>query len=160
MPNANPTARFNLNNIGKQVLFLDRGYGTDGTDKYKYGFFKDVTGNGRYLYVIDTYTPLTPDIGVVDISTAPNILNAKFFATGYLGPVIFYATTTTVYYAQYGSNAISIPVAVGGGIRSSEEVRQAYQAGADLVILGNGCEKKPELLREATIVRDLLRKEL
>jgi putative glycerol-1-phosphate prenyltransferase len=55
---------------------------------------------------------------------------------------------------------ISIPVAVGGGIRSSEEVRQAYLAGADLVILGNGCEKNPELLREATVVRDLLRKEL
>jgi putative glycerol-1-phosphate prenyltransferase len=55
---------------------------------------------------------------------------------------------------------ISIPVAVGGGIRTSDEVREAYLAGADLVILGNGCEKNPELLRDATRVRDLLRKEL
>jgi hypothetical protein len=144
MPNANPTARFNLNNIGKQVLFLDRGYGTDGTDKYKYGFFKDVTGNGRYLYVIDTYTPLTPDIGVVDISTAPNILNAKFFATGYLGPVIFYATTTTVYYAQYGSNAISIPVVgftapAGEVITSMRLFKSEANSGAGL-LTENDCK--------------------
>jgi geranylgeranylglyceryl phosphate synthase family protein len=54
---------------------------------------------------------------------------------------------------------ISIPIAVGGGIRTGNEVRQAYMAGADLVILGNGCEKKPELLSEASRIRDLLRKE-
>ena len=56
-------------------------------------------------------------------------------------------------------NNVSIPLAVGGGIRNSEEVRQAYLAGADLVILGNGCEKNPELLREASRIRDLLRKD-
>jgi len=53
---------------------------------------------------------------------------------------------------------ISIPIAVGGGIKSAEDVRQAYLAGADLVILGNGCEKKPGLLQEASRVRNLLRK--
>lgn len=52
---------------------------------------------------------------------------------------------------------ITIPIAVGGGIRTGEEIRQAYMAGADLVILGNGCEKKPDLLREASHIRDLLR---
>jgi putative glycerol-1-phosphate prenyltransferase len=55
---------------------------------------------------------------------------------------------------------ISIPLAVGGGIRTGDEVRQAYEAGADIVILGNGCEKKPEFLREAARVRDTLRKNL
>jgi putative glycerol-1-phosphate prenyltransferase len=55
---------------------------------------------------------------------------------------------------------ISIPLAVGGGLKTADHVRQAYMAGADLVILGNGCEKKPGLLKEATLVRDLLRKEL
>jgi geranylgeranylglyceryl phosphate synthase family protein len=55
---------------------------------------------------------------------------------------------------------ISIPIAVGGGIRTSDEVRQAYKAGADLVVLGNGCEKRPEFLKEAARVRDALRKDL
>ena len=49
---------------------------------------------------------------------------------------------------------ISIPLAVGGGIKSKDEVEDIYNAGADLIILGNGCEKNPELLREACRVRD------
>ena len=53
---------------------------------------------------------------------------------------------------------INIPLAVGGGIRSEKEVEQVFMAGADLVILGNGCEKNPDLLRDACMVRDKIRK--
>ena len=49
---------------------------------------------------------------------------------------------------------ISIPLAVGGGIKSKDEVEAIYNAGADLIILGNGCEKNPELLNEACRIRD------
>jgi putative glycerol-1-phosphate prenyltransferase len=49
---------------------------------------------------------------------------------------------------------ISIPLAVGGGIKSKDEVEDIYNAGADLIILGNGCEKNPELLNEACRIRD------
>jgi geranylgeranylglyceryl phosphate synthase family protein len=52
---------------------------------------------------------------------------------------------------------ISIPVAVGGGIRRPEEVESIFRAGADLIVLGNGCEKNPELLREACKVRNTFR---
>jgi geranylgeranylglyceryl phosphate synthase family protein len=52
---------------------------------------------------------------------------------------------------------ISIPLAVGGGIRNKEEVGNIFKAGADLVVLGNSCENKPDLLREACEVRDALR---
>lgn len=51
---------------------------------------------------------------------------------------------------------VNIPVAAGGGIRSGKEVEDIFMAGADLVILGNGCEKNPALLREACKVRDRL----
>ena len=51
---------------------------------------------------------------------------------------------------------VSIPVAVGGGIRSEEEVEEIFRAGADLVILGNGCEENPGLLKAACLVRDRL----
>jgi phosphoglycerol geranylgeranyltransferase len=53
---------------------------------------------------------------------------------------------------------ISIPLAVGGGIKNKEQVEEIFKAGADLIILGNGCEKNPELLVEACRVRDKFRK--
>jgi phosphoglycerol geranylgeranyltransferase len=52
---------------------------------------------------------------------------------------------------------ISAPLAVGGGIRNKTEVEEIYRAGADLIVLGNGCEKNPGLLAEACTVRDKVR---
>lgn len=52
---------------------------------------------------------------------------------------------------------VSIPIAVGGGIRNKKEIEEIFNAGADTIILGNGCEKNPELLRDACRVRDKLR---
>ena len=52
---------------------------------------------------------------------------------------------------------ISIPLAVGGGIRNKEEIEEAFEAGADLIILGNGCEKDPGLLTNACKIRDKFR---
>lgn len=52
---------------------------------------------------------------------------------------------------------ISIPVAAGGGIRNQGEVENIFKAGADLIILGNGCENNPGLLADACRVRDNLR---
>jgi len=53
---------------------------------------------------------------------------------------------------------VLIPIAVGGGIRNKKEIEEIFNAGADTIILGNGCEKNPELLRDACRVRDRLRK--
>jgi phosphoglycerol geranylgeranyltransferase len=52
---------------------------------------------------------------------------------------------------------ISIPIAVGGGIKTAKEIEEFYNAGADLIILGNGCEKRPDLLSEACKIRDKYR---
>lgn len=52
----------------------------------------------------------------------------------------------------------SLPLAVGGGIRAGAEVEKIFSAGADLIILGNGCEKNPDLLRSACSIRDQFRK--
>ncbi len=49
---------------------------------------------------------------------------------------------------------ISVPLAVGGGIRKRKEVEDIFTAGANLIILGNGCEKNPDLLADACKVRD------
>ncbi len=52
---------------------------------------------------------------------------------------------------------IKIPLVVGGGIRSKGEIEDIFNAGADTIILGNGCEKNPGLLKEACRVRDMFR---
>ncbi len=52
---------------------------------------------------------------------------------------------------------ISVPLAVGGGIRTKKEVEDIFSAGADLIILGNGCEKDPDLLADACAIRDKIR---
>jgi len=52
---------------------------------------------------------------------------------------------------------ITIPLAVGGGIKSGSEIEEIFNAGADLIILGNGCEKNPGLLTEACRIRDKFR---
>jgi putative glycerol-1-phosphate prenyltransferase len=54
---------------------------------------------------------------------------------------------------------VSIPVAVGGGLKSTGQISETFSSGANLVILGNGCEKNPGLLSEACLLRDNLRKE-
>lgn len=52
---------------------------------------------------------------------------------------------------------VSIPVAVGGGIKTKKEIEVIFKAGADLIILGNGCEKNPDLLFDACRIRDKFR---
>lgn len=53
---------------------------------------------------------------------------------------------------------ISVPIVVGGGIRAKDQIVEIFEAGADIIILGNGCEKRPELLIDACLVRDEFRK--
>ena len=43
---------------------------------------------------------------------------------------------------------ISIPLIVGGGIRTIEALKNAYASGADVVVVGNILEEKPELYHE------------
>jgi phosphoglycerol geranylgeranyltransferase len=41
---------------------------------------------------------------------------------------------------------ISVPLIVGGGIRTPQQAAQACNAGADMIVVGNIIEKEPELL--------------
>jgi len=52
---------------------------------------------------------------------------------------------------------INVPLAVGGGLRRNEEISAAFNSGANLIILGNGCENNPDLLTEACSIRDKFR---
>ncbi len=50
--------------------------------------------------------------------------------------------------------AISVPLIIGGGLSNPEDIKKAYDAGADMVVLGNGYEDDPGLLEEAVKIRD------
>ncbi len=43
---------------------------------------------------------------------------------------------------------ISLPMLIGGGIKTDQQLKAAYSAGADMVIIGNALEKNPDLLNE------------
>jgi putative glycerol-1-phosphate prenyltransferase len=49
---------------------------------------------------------------------------------------------------------ISLPLMVGGGIRSAENAKELFAAGADMIVVGNAVEKDPELIRVFCEVRD------
>jgi len=44
------------------------------------------------------------------------------------------------------SGAISVPLIVGGGIKSAEKVKENLAAGADLIVIGNAFEHDPSLM--------------
>lgn len=51
-------------------------------------------------------------------------------------------------------DVVSIPIIVGGGLDTEHKVEQAFGAGADMVVTGNGCEQDPTLITTACRVRD------
>ncbi len=59
---------------------------------------------------------------------------------------------------RYVKNNISIPLIVGGGITSVELARNAWQAGADVVVVGNALEKEPGFIKELCLAKDELNK--
>jgi phosphoglycerol geranylgeranyltransferase len=51
---------------------------------------------------------------------------------------------------------ISLPLMVGGGIRTTEKALEVFDAGADMIVIGNALEKEPGLIKEFCEARDSL----
>jgi len=49
---------------------------------------------------------------------------------------------------------ISLPLIVGGGIRTTETAAEIYRAGADMIVVGNVLEKEPGLIGEFISIKD------
>ena len=45
---------------------------------------------------------------------------------------------------------LSIPLIVGGGLNSKEKIKSAIEAGADVIVIGNGVQKSLDLMSEAS----------
>lgn len=48
---------------------------------------------------------------------------------------------------------VKAPVFVGGGLDTTDKVREAFETGADLVVVGNSIEKDPDFLAEVLEVK-------
>lgn len=88
-------------------------------------------------------------------STKPDIAVATALAGEQLGLKLIYleagsGACTPVPAELIGmvKSHISIPLVVGGGLRSPEQVEAAFDAGADMVVVGNGVEGNPDLLSQ------------
>lgn len=53
---------------------------------------------------------------------------------------------------------ISLPLVVGGGIRTAEAALELFSAGADMIVVGNAMEKDPGLIQAFCEARDALNK--
>jgi putative glycerol-1-phosphate prenyltransferase len=49
---------------------------------------------------------------------------------------------------------ITIPLITGGGLDSADKIDKAFTSGADMVVIGNGCEQNPSLIGDACRIRD------
>jgi putative glycerol-1-phosphate prenyltransferase len=53
------------------------------------------------------------------------------------------------------AEAISVPLIVGGGIKSPEKAAAGFRAGADVLVVGSAIEQNPGLIREMAAARAL-----
>ena len=49
---------------------------------------------------------------------------------------------------------IKIPLITGGGLNSVAKIDEAFSAGADMIVIGNGCEQNSLLVVDACLIRD------
>ncbi|MCB0380616.1 MAG: geranylgeranylglyceryl/heptaprenylglyceryl phosphate synthase [Flavobacteriales bacterium] len=90
----------------------------------------------------------------------PDIAAATALAGEYLGLKMIYIdggsgaqkTISTEMIKQVKS-VLSIPLIIGGGIKSAMQANDIYQAGADIIIIGNGAEENRSLIQEIADVR-------
>jgi putative glycerol-1-phosphate prenyltransferase len=50
--------------------------------------------------------------------------------------------------------SLDIPLIIGGGIKSAQTATEVYNAGADIIVIGNGAEKNRNLIEEISIARN------
>lgn len=105
---------FDLRNIGKDMLYM-----TNGASNYTYAFFKEKTGTGRWLYVVD-FTKSSDAgnlaVGAYNMTDLPDAAQAKFYQVSGFGGYAYYATTDKIYnYAYRNANTASIAFQMPAG---------------------------------------------
>jgi phosphoglycerol geranylgeranyltransferase len=107
-------------------------------------------------YISNTYPiPRTKDDIAVCTAIAGEMLGMKLIfmdaGSGALQPI------STNMISAVSAN-ISIPLIIGGGIRTPEKVAENFAAGADIVVVGNAIEHDPGLIKEMAAIRRITTK--
>lgn len=61
-----------------------------------------------------------------------------------------YGRNSLLDFISFSVNTISIPLTVGGGVRSIEDIRKILRAGADKIAINTAAIRNPELIKEAS----------
>lgn len=98
------------------------------------------------LYMSNTYPiPAQKDDIAVCTALAGELLGLKLI---YLDAGSGAKTPVSESMIEAVSGAISVPLIVGGGIRTPEKVAANIRAGADIIVVGNAIEQDPGLIQE------------
>ncbi len=107
-------------------------------------------GNNSSVAYMSNTTPIP--------ASKTDIITSTALAGEYLGMKMIYleagsgallpVSTTTI---RKVSKEISVPLIVGGGIKTPEKAAAAAQAGADIIVIGNILEKEPELVMDLSL---------
>ena len=86
---------------------------------------------------------------IVDVAKAGELLGMKFIyleaGSGALHPI-------PAEIINFVKRDLNVPLIVGGGIRSYQELQNAYSAGADLVVIGNAFEENEAFFEQIKAV--------
>lgn len=89
---------FRASDIKGHLRFIGRGFG----DR-EYGLFEDRKTKKQTLFVFDFLHTSNSDKGKYSADACPELKEAKFFDTGLLGPIFYYATDRDIYLYDYQS---------------------------------------------------------
>lgn len=93
----------------------------------------------------------------------PEFVKATALAGKFMGMRFFYLDAGSGAVAPVSSKVISevkkfvkLPLIVGGGLTDSKKVRSSFEAGADLIVLGNSIEQDPGFLSEVLDIKSAI----
>ena len=113
------------------------------------GYILVDSGNRTTVAYMSNTQPIPADKPSVAASTAiaGEMLGLKMIyldgGSGALNPVPYKMINLV-------RKSVDVPLIVGGGINSREKAHRALEAGADLLVIGNGAEKNPNLIVEVS----------
>jgi len=129
----------------EQQVQVARAVHTSGIETIPMGYILIDGGKPTSVQLTSHTNPIAQDDveRIVDTAIAGELLGHQLI---YLEAGSGAKTPVSIDIIRQVRSAISVPLIVGGGITSPEGMRAAWQAGADIVVIGNYLEQHPDQL--------------